>query len=138
MQRDFSVMLAVLLDAGMPEPQAVVLAANCTANAIFQRRAARAGEGLRQGLKLTEAIQTMDDSGEFRWRLTNSCRAQAGFLQALAGWHESLDAKAFQQEQAAAHAVTTSLVLLNGVFVGVVVTSVFQFLVSITNAGVLW
>ena len=54
-----------------------------------------------------------------------------GFLQALAGWHESLDAKAFQQEQAAAHGITSALVLWSGLFVGAVVISVFMFLVSI-------
>jgi type II secretory pathway component PulF len=138
MQRDFSAMLAVLLDAGMPESEAVTLAAECTANCIFQHRARQVVERLKQGLKLTEAVQVIDDSGEFRWRLTNACHAHAGFLEALAGWHESLDAKAFQQEQAAAHGITAGLVLLNGLFVGLVVTTVFQFLVSIINAGVLW
>ena len=138
MSRDFSIMLAVLLDARVPEAEAVQLAADCTGNAVFQRRAARVAESLRQGMKLTEAIQAMDDAGEFRWRLTNATHANDGFRAALAGWHEALDAKAFQQEQAAAHSVTTALVLLNGVFVGTVVVSVFGFLVSIINAGVLW
>ena len=63
---------------------------------------------------------------------------QCRFLKSLAGWHESLDAKAFQQEQAAAHGVTTGLVLWSGLFVGTVVISVFSFLISIINAGVLW
>jgi len=36
MQRDFSVMLAILLDAGMPEPEAVSLAADCTANTFSE------------------------------------------------------------------------------------------------------
>jgi len=138
MQRDFSVMLAILLDAGMPEPDAVTLAADCTANSIFKTRAAKAVISLQRGLKLTEAVQAMDDAGEFRWRLTNACHTHGGFLKALAGWHEALDAKAFQQEQAAAHGVTTALVLVNGLFVGFIVTTVFSVLVSIVNAGVLW
>ncbi|MSU60158.1 MAG: hypothetical protein EXS35_18635 [Pedosphaera sp.] len=138
MSRDFSVMLAVLLDARVPETEAVQLAADCTGNRVFQGRAGRVAESLKQGTKLTEAIQAMDDAGEFRWRLTNATHAGDGFRAALAGWHEALDAKAFQQEQAAAHSVTTALVLLNGVFVGAVVVSVFGFLVSIINAGVLW
>jgi len=138
MSRDFSVMLAILLDAGVPEAEAVQLAADCTGNRVFQRRAARVAENLKQGMRLTEAIQAMDDAGEFRWRLTNATHGTDGFRVALAGWHEALDAKAFQQEQAAAHSVTTALVLLNGLFVGVVVTSVFGFLVSIINAGILW
>jgi type II secretory pathway component PulF len=138
MQRDFSAMLAILLDAGMPEPEAVTLAAECTANTVFRKRAELAVANLKIGKKLTEVVQSMDDEGEFRWRLTNACHAHDGFLKALTGWHEALDAKAFQQEQAAAHAVTTALVLFNGVFVGAVVTSVFMFLVSVINTGLLW
>jgi len=89
-------------------------------------------------MKLTEAVQAVDDAGEFRWRLTNACHAHGGFLKALAGWHEALDAKAFQQEQAAAHGVTTALVLLNGLFVALSSPRFFSVLVSIVNSGVLW
>jgi len=138
MQRDFSVMLATLLDAGMPEPEAVTLAADCTVNSIFQQRAAVVLNALKQGRSLTDAVQEMDDSGEFRWRLVNATHSQGGFLAALNGWHDALNAKAFQNEQAAAHVVSTSLVLLNGLFVAAIVVSVFSFLISIVNAEVLW
>jgi type II secretory pathway component PulF len=138
MQRDFSAMLAILLDAGVPEAEALTLAADCTANDIFRQRAGRARDALRQGVKLTDAVQMMDDSGEFRWRLTHALRAGGGFFKAIAGWNEALDAKAFQQEQATAHVVTTSLVVLNGILVGFIVVSVFGVLISIINAGVLW
>ena len=138
LQRDFSSMLALLLDSGVPEPEAVTLAAEATANSIFQRRASRAVEQLKQGVKLTEAVAAMDDSGEFRWRLANAFHARGGFPRALAGWHEALDAKAFQQEQAAAHVVTTTVVLLNGALVGCIVVAVFLYLIAIINTGVLW
>lgn len=138
MQRDFSTMLAILLDSGVSEPEALTLAAECAANGIFRRRAARAVDALKQGLKLSQAVQKMDDSGEFGWRLTNAFHGGGGFLRALAGWHESLDAKAFQQEQAAAHGITTALVLWSGLFVGAVVVSIFTYLISLIDAGVLW
>ena len=138
MQRDFSVMLATLLDTGMPEADAVSLAASCTANSIFQSRAANVVAALKQGRSLTEAVQQLDDTGEFRWRLTNAAHSHGGFRAALAGWHDALNAKSFQHEQAAAHVVSTALVLLNGVFVACVVLSVFSFLISIVNAGALW
>jgi type II secretory pathway component PulF len=138
LQRDFSTLLAILLDSGVSEPEAVTLAANCTANKVIRRRAARAVEGLKQGQRLAQAVQMMDGSGEFGWRLTNAFHGGGGFLRALAGWHESLDAKAFQQEQAAAHGISTALVLWSGVFVGTVVVSVFMFLISLIDAGVLW
>jgi len=138
LQRDFSSMLALLLDGGVPEPEAVTLAADCTANIVFIRRAQRVVGALQQGVKLTDALQMLDDSGEFRWRLTNAIHARGGFFDAIAGWNESLDAKAFQQEQATAQVVTSGLVLLNGLFVGFIVVSMFSALISIINNGALW
>lgn len=138
MQRDFSGMLAILLDAGMPEPEALIAAGECAANQIFQRRVGVAVAALRQGMKLPEAVQLVDDSGEFRWRLTQALHTHGGFFKAITGWTESLDAKAFQQEQATAQTVTTALVLVNGMIVGFIVVSVFSVLISILNGGLLW
>jgi type II secretory pathway component PulF len=138
MQRDFAAMLAVLLDAEVPEDRAVSLAAECTANQIFVKRARRVVLSLRQGGKLTEALETLDETGEFRWRLTNALQAGRNFLTALNGWLESLDAKAFQQEQAMAQTVTTFLVLLNGAMVTLLAVFVFGGISAIFEAAVLW
>lgn len=138
LHRDCSSMLALLLDAGLPEKRALQLAAASTANRSFIRRAERAIAELSQGVKLTAAVARLDDSGEFRWRLTNASQASRGFTPALNGWIESLDAKAFQQEQAAAQMFTTALVLLNGVMVGLIVVGVFQILTLLIEEGVLW
>ena len=134
LQRDFSAMLGLLLDAGVPEERALRLAAFSTANRIFIRRAEQAAERLRQGAKLTEAVHRLDDTGEFRWRLANGAHGARGFFSALAGWQASLDARAFQLEQAAAHAISTGLVLLNAVTVALVATAVFQFISHFSNA----
>ncbi|HWD91150.1 MAG TPA: type II secretion system F family protein [Verrucomicrobiae bacterium] len=137
-QRNFSMMLAILLDSGVAEATALRLAGESTANEYFKRRVARAQAALAGGTKLTEAIAGLDDSGEFRWRLANALRAHGGFLRALKGWHEALDAKAFQEEQAVAHTVTSALVIANGLIVALVAIGVFSALISIINAGVLW
>ena len=125
-QRDFSAMLGVLLDAGVPEAEAVELAARSTGNTVFARRAERVAAALSDGAPLTEAVARLDDSGEFRWRLANAAHAGSGFSAALAGWHESLDARAFQQEQAAAQAITAAVILLDGAIVGAFAIGVFQ------------
>jgi len=138
MERDFSTILGALLDAGTPEPEAVALAADCTANSIFRRGAARVVAALGEGIKLPEAVAAMDDTGEFAWRLRNAFYGRGKFLRALAGWHEALDAKAYQQQQAASTWITTGLVLWNGLFVAVLIVSVFSFLISLINMGVLW
>jgi type II secretory pathway component PulF len=138
MQRDFSATLALLLDRSVPEKKAVALAAECADNRVFRAFAVQTAEELSNGVKLTEAIRHLDDAGEFRWRLTNAAQARGGFLAALRGWHEALEAKAFQQEQAATQVFTTGLVLVNGLIVGLLVVGVFQLLIGIINAGVLW
>ena len=138
MQRDFASMLGVLLDANVPEEHAVALAAAATANVIFKKRATRALTDLRAGRKLPEAMRRLDDDGEFHWRLTNASRSTSGFRAALNGWIEALDAKAFQQQQAAAQVITTAFVLVNGTLVGSLVVGTFQALIAIVNTGVMW
>ena len=124
-------MLAVLLDGGVPEAEAVRLAGESTANEICRRRAARVIAALQDGAKLDDAVRAFDDTGEFHWRLTNAVHARGGFLRALRGWHEVLDAKAFQQEETATHALTSGLVILNGVVVGLIAIGMFGMLVMI-------
>jgi type II secretory pathway component PulF len=134
LQRTFSAMLAVLLDGGVPESEAVRLAGDCTANEICRRRTARILAAMEQGVKLDDAIRAFDDRGEFRWRLSNATHTRGGFLKALHGWHETLDARAFQQEEATAQAVTSGLVIMNGLAVGLIVTAMFGLLVAILRA----
>jgi type II secretory pathway component PulF len=131
MQRDFSVMLSLMLDAGLPEERALRLAAGCAANVVFSNRVERAIAELRRGVKLTDAIVRLDDKGEFKWRLRNAVEPPRSFTTALAGWHEALDAKAFQQEQAVSQIVTTGFVFLNGAMVGLVAMGFFELLTII-------
>jgi type II secretory pathway component PulF len=138
MQRDFSAMLAILLDAGIPESEAVRLAGESTANHVFASRARETVARLEQGLKLTEAIRSIDDTGEFQWRLANATHGRTGFLRALQGWHDALDARAFQQEQAYSQALSTILIVLNGALVTIVALSVFQPIITIIQQESLW
>src|SRR6266850_4827822 len=133
LQRDFSAMLAVLLDSGVPEREAVNLAAGATANSTMVHRAEKVTALLREGTALPDAIHAMDDCGEFRWRLRNALQHGGGFLRALDGWHAALDAKAFQLEQTSAQLITTSLVLVNGVVVGCITIAIFLALVHLIN-----
>jgi type II secretory pathway component PulF len=135
LQRTFSAMLAVLLDGGVPDAMAVRLAGDCTANEICGRRTQRAAAAIEQGIKLDEALRAFDDSGEFHWRLTNAIHARGGFLNALRGWHEALDARAFQQEEATAHAVTSGIVILNGLLVALIATAMFGIFVVMLGRG---
>jgi type II secretory pathway component PulF len=138
LQRDFSAMLAVLLDAEVPETEAVSLAAQSTDNLAIIRRAERVRALLQEGVKLPEAIRALDNSRELQWRLSNALRRGAGFVRALTGWQEALDAKAFQLEQAAAQIITTVLVLVNGLIVASFMVAVFLVLITLINTAALW
>jgi type II secretory pathway component PulF len=133
--RTFSAMLAVLLDGGVPEAEAVRLAGDCTANEICRRRVQRVTAALERGIKLDNAVSAFDDSGEFHWRLTNAVHARGGFTSALRGWHEALEAKAFQQQEATTHALTSGLVIVNGVLVGLIATAMFGILIAMVRAA---
>ena len=138
LQRDFSAMLAVLLDANVPEAEAVTLAAEATANRVFVRRGKKVRTRLESGMKLADALRALDPSRELQWRLANALERGSGFARALSGWHEALDARAFQQEQAAAQVTTTMLVLLNGLVVASILIAIFLLLISLINASSIW
>ena len=131
-------MLAVLLDAEVPEAEAVSLAAQSTANLAIIRRAQKVRALLQEGVKLPEAMRALDNSQELQWRLSNALRRGAGFVRALTGWHEALDAKAFQLEQAAAQITTTVLVLVNGLIVASFMIAVFLVLITLINQASVW
>ena len=138
LQRDFSAMLAVLLDAEVPEAEAVTLAAQSTANLAIIHRAQKVCALLCEGFKLPEAIRALDNSRELQWRLSNALRRGVGFVRALTGWHEALDAKAFQLEQAAAQVTTVVLVLVNGLIVASFMVAVFLVLIQLINQTSIW
>lgn len=138
MQRNFAAALALLLDRNVPEADALRIAADCAANEIFRRRAQAAIARLAAGEPLTQAISELDSAGEVRWRLANAMHAKGGFLRALGGWLEALDARAFQEEQAAGHILSTAMVVFNGTVVGCACIGVYGVLTHLIRLGILW
>ncbi len=138
LQRDFAAMLATLLDAGVPESTAIGLAAECTDNRVMIQQAATATRRLEEGASLLEALQSLDRAQELQWRVRNARHGQTGFLAALSGWLENLEAKAFQQEQAATQLLTTGLIVFNGILVGFMALGLFGTFVDLLQQAVLW
>jgi type II secretory pathway component PulF len=132
--RTFSAMLAVLLDSGVPETEAVRLAGDATANAICRARAMRVLKALANGMKLDDAVRGFDDNGEFHWRLANAVHGRGGFLAALRGWHAALDAKAYQQQETATNFAASGLVIFNGVMVGLIAIGLFGVITGLMKA----
>ena len=138
LQRDYSFVLALLLDSGVPEEKAVELAAQGTSSRVFKERARKVIAGLQSGIGLTEAIKLMDDSKEFQWRLTNALQTKGNFVDALSGWHQSLSARADRQCQTFATLMEATMVLFLGLIVGSVVVGLFSPLVHLMEKIILW
>lgn len=138
LKRDFSLTLALLLDAGIPEGEAVIQAGAAVGNRFVRWKSLRIAKELAGGVPLAKAIRSFDERREFQWRLSNAAHSGSGFVRALYGWHEALQAEAFQKEQAAAQITTTLLLLLNGAAVCLVVSSIFAVFVAMTSQAVLW
>jgi hypothetical protein len=137
-RRDFSLTLALLLDAGVPEDQALRHAGAATGSHFFGSLAQRAADKLREGTNFLDALAQIDPAGELKWRWQVAAHTHVPFQQALEGWHETLNVRAVKAEQSAASLATTFLVLLNGLVVGAVVVGVFQFLTTIIEETALW
>jgi type II secretory pathway component PulF len=136
--RDFTAALAILLDANVQETHAIRLAAQATANDLFIQRADLVIVKLESGVPLPEALKKIEPNKEFQWRWTSALRAGKDFFAVLRGWHESLETRAFQREQAAAHLITSSIVLMNGVLVGTIASAVFLIITSLIDEASLW
>lgn len=135
--RDFTGLLASFLDAGLPESAAVQLAADATHNQAMVRQAALVRQNLAKGIPLMEALGPLTKAAQLKWRLENAAHG-AGFVAALAGWGQALDAAAFAREQTWAQTVTAALILFNGLCIGAIAVAVFQFITSWINSALLW
>ncbi len=131
LQRDFSHILALLLDSGIPEAKALELAAASTANGVIKQRALKAIVAVRSGVGMAKAVQLMDDSKEFQWRLTNALQTEFNFVDALKGWHESLSARADRQQQTYVSLMETSMLFAFGLIVGSIMIGMFLPLIQL-------
>lgn len=137
--RDFSVMLAALLDAGANEEAALRQAAAWTdSTGPLRAGAAAAIAELRAGVWLPEALRHLDGDEELHWRTTLAVTRAGGFGEALRGWQESLEARAQQQEAMAGGAVLLWGELANGLLVALLAGTVFGVLVAMVDMTWLW
>ena len=68
MHRDFSLQLALLLEAGFPEKSALELAGDGTGNMVIAAKARRAMRHLSRGESLPRALSRFESDGQFSWR----------------------------------------------------------------------
>ena len=133
LQRDYSRVLVLLLDSGVPEEKAIELAAQSTSNRTIKKRARKVIASLQSGMGLTEAIKLMDDSREFRWRLTNALQTDGKFVDSLNGWHQSLSARADRQHRSFATLIEATMILLLGLIIGSIMIGMFLPLIKLMD-----
>ncbi len=136
--RNFSIMLSTLLDAGVPETEALELAAEASANRALKRRVKRCVQALESGETLEQAIQWLDSTPELSWRLRLAAKRHDGFKAALQGWCEWLHAKAQIQEQSTAQWFSITMIFVHGLMAASLSISLFHLITSIIDQGTLW
>lgn len=137
-RRDFSLALARMLDAGVPESEAVRFAGTASGNLQLEKVAREIADELAAGGRLPDALGRVDPAEEFKWRWNMVAHSGLPFETALEGWHETLHCRAVRKETTFSNLSTTTLILMNGFFVGLIVVGVFQFFTSIIEEAVLW
>jgi len=97
-------------------------------------------DGIRAIVYVDKELSIMSRNGK---ELTGNFPELAGLAllapgTVLDGEIVALDSKAFQQEQTAAHILTTGMVLINGAIVGFVTVGFFGILTAMINNALLW
>lgn len=134
LQRDFTSLFSLLLDAGVAEPEAVRLAAKGTANFHIKLAAEGVVAALAKGMPLAEAVAKMDGRGEFRWRFQQATGGGAKFETALKGWCDALEIRASQMQLTVTHLTTVAMLMVNATFVFMIAFDVFHSLVLLTES----
>jgi len=125
-------MLAVLLDGGVPEGEAVWLAGDCTANEICRHRARLVLAALERG------INSMTPSAPRQQRRISlavderDARARRIF-ERVARLARGARRQSLSTGGGSAHAITSGLVILNGVLVALIATGMFGIALMALN-----
>lgn len=128
-RRDFAGLLALQLDAGVREADAVERAARATGNRRIQRRAQRALGDLAAGKTLPEALTRIDSAPGFNWRLRSALGRPGSISVALHHWILDLDEQARARELVAGQLVASGILLTHATIIAAVVVAIFLTLI---------
>ena len=125
-KRNFIWIFCELLDNGVPEAEAIEVAAAATKNSVVRGRAAKAANDLRNGQPLAKALRRFDRRADLAWRVENAGHGSATFRETLEGWTNHLSALAYKQQQSAFYYAFTLLTLFNGLCVLCIALVIFM------------
>ncbi|KAB2671560.1 MAG: hypothetical protein DVB31_04545 [Verrucomicrobia bacterium] len=138
LQRRFAQLLSLGLDLGISEEEAVVAAGAGTGNGVWRQRSLDSTSALRLGVRLDEAIATVDCAPEFRWRLGMAMHRTGRAMDSMRGWLADLESKADRNETMAAQSFLVFSVLSNATLVALTAVSVYSILISMMEAAAIW
>lgn len=137
-QRRFGLMLAHLLDAGIPEEPALVMSGEFAGNQWFRHNVAKASQALRDGENLIAALKLVDADRDFQFRMDAARRSGSPFREALEDWAEAIRARAQFREAAAVDLAHTGFLCYNAAWIGFVGISFFAAEIQLIDAIVVW
>lgn len=134
----FGLMLAQLLDIGVPEDRALLLAGEYAGNRHFNKLVLQALTDLRNGTGLPNALQHLDLDGDFRFRMKAAAESGRPFNEALSDWFDAHLAKTEFRERAATDIANTVFTCYNAVIIALIAIGFFQFQIGLMNGIVPW
>lgn len=134
----FGMMLAQLLDNGVPEERAVLIAGDYAANRHFNVLVMKALGDLRTGIALPEALRHADLDGDYVFRMKAAAESGRPFSEALDDWFAASHAKISFRERAAADVANTVFTCYNAIVVGILAATVFAAEITVMDMAAPW
>jgi hypothetical protein len=135
LQRRFAQLLALGLDLGVAEDEALVAAGAGTGDDAWRCRALDGAAALRSGIPLDEAVAAVDRTPEFRWRLGLALQRARRTMDSLKGWLDDLESRADRNETLAAQSFLVFSVLSNAALVALTAVSVYAALTAMIEGA---
>lgn len=137
-QQRFGRTLARLLDTGVAEDEALIVAGMTSGSCWFRARIERAVAALRGGAGLVEALRKVDLDEDFFFRLKAARDSGHSLSEALEDWLAAVRARAEFRERVVVDLVGTFFIFYNAVLIGAVGYCFFHFEIQIINALTVW
>lgn len=134
----FGRVLARLLDAGVREDEALIVAGTVTASSRLRSQVEKAVEELRGGAGLMSALKTVKLNDDFYFRLNAAKESGRPLTEALEDWLEAVRARAEFRERVAVNITSASFILYSSLLVGAFGWCFFHMEIQLIEGLLLW
>lgn len=134
----FAMMLARLLDLGLPEEEAVTWAGRFSGNRYLERTAAEVIGELRDGAGLQRASGRMKLGGDFEFRFAAAKASGRPLSEALDEWLEGMSVRAQLREKLVVEMAEVGFTVYNAAIVGLLAAAVFDTEIRLIDMASPW